>query len=283
MEISSHLSAPFDTSLEELLSELPPCSGTPSRWTLWVSGEIRHWFDERKEALAPGKTHGVFVELLLVYRNKMARNGILPLFVPQKEVIPRRFVTERFLDSGFSQPHPPVLLDNYRLGNNSTMMDQPTTINPGLTFGQDSSSTSSVVSEKKVRRKSLSVRTKDFLGPYEKLKKYRYSHETKPPISPFAFPSYHSSTTLTNLNDDLNGLQIMFAPTQENFPVLSSFDSFEVSQLSSDFMMSVEPMMPFDPTLQQLDTYPDMGPFYQPLNYGFGELTPSHEYGLRLM
>lgn len=56
---------------------------TTSRWTLWISREIRTLFDDRKSILAPTKSHGGFVEILISYRNQLKKRGELPYFGSQ--------------------------------------------------------------------------------------------------------------------------------------------------------------------------------------------------------
>jgi len=80
LSISNHLTTPFDESWNRKLFDAPRASGSSSRWTLWVSKEIRKQFDNRKRLLCPNKTHGGFVELLLLYRNYLESIGQLPLF-----------------------------------------------------------------------------------------------------------------------------------------------------------------------------------------------------------
>lgn len=52
-----------------------------SRWTLWVSKQVRELFDDRKNELCPEKTHGNFVELLFCIRNYLESKNQLLKFV----------------------------------------------------------------------------------------------------------------------------------------------------------------------------------------------------------
>ncbi|KAI8897762.1 hypothetical protein BC833DRAFT_565533 [Globomyces pollinis-pini] len=57
-----------------------PATNSSQRWTLWVSKEIRQLFDQQKSILAPTRTHGAFVELLLVVRKMLQEENRLPPF-----------------------------------------------------------------------------------------------------------------------------------------------------------------------------------------------------------
>ncbi|KAJ3271487.1 hypothetical protein HDV01_006617 [Terramyces sp. JEL0728] len=81
LQLTSNLTA-FDPNL--CREDAPvPCSGS-NRWTLWVSKEIRQQFDKQKAILAPLRTHGAFIELLLAYRNYLDQQGTLPVFTHSK-------------------------------------------------------------------------------------------------------------------------------------------------------------------------------------------------------
>ncbi|KAJ3256705.1 hypothetical protein HK103_005200 [Boothiomyces macroporosus] len=81
LQLTSNLTA-FDPNL--CREDAPvPCSGS-NRWTLWVSKEIRQQFDKQKAILAPLRTHGAFIELLLAYRNYLEQQGTLPVFTHSK-------------------------------------------------------------------------------------------------------------------------------------------------------------------------------------------------------
>ena len=56
-----------------------------NRWTLWVSMDVRCFFDQQKNKLLPACTHGVFVEFLLSYRNYLDSRGELPPFFGHKK------------------------------------------------------------------------------------------------------------------------------------------------------------------------------------------------------
>ncbi|KAJ3353515.1 hypothetical protein HDU91_005885 [Kappamyces sp. JEL0680] len=300
LDISAALTGPFDTKLEDRLSELPPNSqGSSSRWTLWVSKGIRELFDERKLVLAPAKTHGGFVEMLLVYRNQLADNGELPPFVKDGHSLSKKSsqtsstigINSDVFSPGLASPFlfSPFQDDVFTFGSTMTLMDNiPTHVHPELIFGQDSSSLlqsygmdsqssgNTSVSVKRVVRKkpSLSVHTARDQGPYENAKKSRYTLSSKPPLAPFGHPGYQSATTMTNLNEDLNGLHIMFSPPVESFPMLPSADIMEATKLQYHSYSLVNP---FEPRLSKEDTLPDLGPLYQPLSYQFGDLT--HDFG----
>ncbi|KAI8911028.1 hypothetical protein EDD86DRAFT_204238 [Gorgonomyces haynaldii] len=56
-----------------------------NRWTVWVSREIRDRFAMRKQVLAPSKTHGQFIELLLLYKESLVEKGYPVSFHSQNE------------------------------------------------------------------------------------------------------------------------------------------------------------------------------------------------------
>lgn len=76
----------IDINLEHRLKGFTsyPSTASSARWTLWVSREIRQLFDQQKSNLAPLRTHGAFVELLLAYRNYLESIGSLPKFVASR-------------------------------------------------------------------------------------------------------------------------------------------------------------------------------------------------------
>lgn len=94
-----------------------------SRWTVWVSREIRDRFNVRKNVLAPNKTHGQFVELLLAFKESLVeknfnvpfqphvREGWHSPLSPASPQMSRLSVDVRFGD-GFSSGFPsPDILD----------------------------------------------------------------------------------------------------------------------------------------------------------------------------
>lgn len=186
LSISSTLTVPFDHSLEQKVPELTknsPASAT--RWTLWVPRDVRVQFDDRKLVLCPAKSHGGFVEMLLVYRNFLAASGTLPPF--SKDSI-------SFLSSPSSSPAFDFssIEDNmYGSGygiSESTLSAQPIF----SAYGELQSHLS-----KKPRRTTLTIKTK------KASKKSRYSYSSQAPVS--ANDAFYSSP-VTNLNNDLNNL-----------------------------------------------------------------------------
>jgi hypothetical protein len=77
----------FDPILEARLKDYSLFAGGSSsnRWTLWVSKDIRQLFDQQKNILAPLKTHGAFVELLLTNKQLLESRNMLPPFVYTKK------------------------------------------------------------------------------------------------------------------------------------------------------------------------------------------------------
>ena len=78
---------PTDKDLEIALTCYSPklVSNNSSRWTLWVSMDIRSQFDQQKGLLMPNRTHGSFVEFLISYRNYLESRGELPPFFAVKK------------------------------------------------------------------------------------------------------------------------------------------------------------------------------------------------------
>jgi hypothetical protein len=84
LELTKGLTS-FDSNMDQRLRDNLVCPTLSNqRWTLWVSRDIRSLFDQQKQILAPTRTHGCFVELLLVYRNHLESQNKLPVFVNTK-------------------------------------------------------------------------------------------------------------------------------------------------------------------------------------------------------
>jgi hypothetical protein len=77
----------FDPILEARLKDYSLFAGGSSsnRWTLWVSKDIRQLFDQQKNILAPLKTHGAFVEMLLTNKQLLESQNMLPPFIYTKK------------------------------------------------------------------------------------------------------------------------------------------------------------------------------------------------------
>jgi hypothetical protein len=77
----------FDPLLEAKQKEFSLFVGSSSsnRWTLWVSKDIRQLFDQQKSLLASSKTHGAFVELLLIHKQLLESAGLLIPFQYNKK------------------------------------------------------------------------------------------------------------------------------------------------------------------------------------------------------
>ncbi len=90
------------------------------RWTVWITKDIRDRFLERKAALAPSKTHGHFIELLLAYKDSIDTDSTM--FPPTP---PTSHSLEKLATSGFV--HDDKSFRN-RYRSNSIAINRPTPV-----------------------------------------------------------------------------------------------------------------------------------------------------------
>jgi hypothetical protein len=76
----------LDAEFERRLQTFAPAItiNSASRWTLWVSRDIRQLFDQQKALLMPTRTHSAFVEFLIAFRMYLESKGCLTPFYRTK-------------------------------------------------------------------------------------------------------------------------------------------------------------------------------------------------------
>jgi len=285
LSLADHYNTSIEDRFEESLAKLPKnFQGSTSRWTLWVSKDIRQLFDERKAVLAPNKTHGGFVEVLLAHRLALAESGQLIPF--EKE----RFASDAMKKPSTKQAKKPfgsdvtmsISQNMFALNPNYTLLNlfPSNQIGTDLVFGQDSSQDSfgersafslnsfdsqgSVLPKKLSRNVDLTIQTGDDL----RAKRLRYTYEKAAPY-PTPSPYLNHATTLNNLNDELNGLNMFYAPTEECFPSPDIYEATKLNNLPVQQNMGFE--FNFNHDLQKEQTLPDLGPLYQPISLQLGD------------
>ena len=265
------------------MSELPPLPGSQSsaRWTLWVSKDIRDRFDERKLILAPSKTHGGFVELMLLYRNKLAESGQLPVFEAKMiESSPKKISSSSSSSSGATSkrnskraasdagnstfPTPPL----FNFASTMTLNDQM--VIDASSYSYAMNGTPAFDSEASFYTNSSHIGSAPFAfhNLSNDVAKEGYPDLTSNPI-------YASAETVHNFDDVLNTLAAPLIDTNY-FPMEQFMDQHQaVSFLNAaSYAYPQKPQQMQEP---QENYLPDLGPFYQPVSYNIGDKV--HEFG----
>ncbi len=252
----------FSAQLDDQ-SPLLPSNGQNSanRWTLWVGKDIRDRFDERKALLAPAKTHGGFVEMMLRFKVYLAEQGSLPVFDAKQFASSSQKRFQKNTQKNENQQ----LSNNY---NYPSLFNFESTMTLNDPLAVDSSSYSYELSVNGVPAHDSELNlysANTFLRQgLEAAEENMNSRKQKLNFD-------DSADTMHNLNDILNGIA---EPIAEN-----SFFQFNLNP---------HPYIPYenqnlfynDGGLQahmQMEALPDLGPFYQPVSFNIGDQV--HEFG----